>query len=123
MAVPSFTLLVLKTRQVEAELAFYQALGIPLVREQHGRGPIHFAGRLGELTFEIYPIADDEVAIDSATRLGFMVDDLSGVIERLKQSGSHVSSPPKETPWGFRAVVRDPDGLSVEIYDRRSPGA
>jgi hypothetical protein len=45
MAHVSLTLLVLKTRQVEQLRLFYQTLGVELVQEQHGKGPVHYAGR------------------------------------------------------------------------------
>jgi lactoylglutathione lyase len=41
MADVSLTLLVLKTRQVEQLRAFYQSLGVDLIEEQHGHGPVH----------------------------------------------------------------------------------
>lgn len=40
-------LLVLKTRQVERLLAFYQTLGIDFTQEQHGKGPAHHSGQIG----------------------------------------------------------------------------
>ena len=46
------TLVVLKTRQVEQLRLFYQTLGIALSEEQHGRGPVHFAGRAGDVVIE-----------------------------------------------------------------------
>ena len=59
MADVSLTLLVLKTRQVEQVRLFYQALGIELAEERHGEGPVHFAGRVGDVVIEVYPLADD----------------------------------------------------------------
>jgi hypothetical protein len=38
---------VLKTGNVERLLAFYRALGIGFVEEQHGRGPLHYSASLG----------------------------------------------------------------------------
>ena len=56
---PSLSLLVLKTHQVEILRRFYAALGITFQQEKHDEGPIHFAGQLGETVFEIYPLAPD----------------------------------------------------------------
>lgn len=107
-------LLVLKTHQLEAMRAFYQALGVDLVEEQHGKGPAHFAGQVGGVVLEIYPLADGEA--ESSARLGFSVADLDGMFQRLQASGTTVVSKPQQTEWGHRAVVRDPDGRSVELY-------
>src|SRR5438552_1576762 len=59
MAHVSLTLLVLKTRQVEQLRLFYQTLGVELAKEQHGKGPVHFAGRAGDVVIEVYPLPDD----------------------------------------------------------------
>lgn len=113
----SLTLLVLKTRQIENLLTFYRTLGIELVEEQHGKGPLHYAGRLGETVFELYPVTDND-SVDAAIRLGFGVPKLVEMIEVLRSGGTLVVSEPKKTEWGTRAVVRDPDGRAVELYQR-----
>ena len=77
MADVSLTLLVLKTRQVEQLRAFYQTLGVNLVEEQHGKGPVHFAGRAGAVVIEVYPLPDDGSPVDSSTRLGFNVENVA----------------------------------------------
>jgi lactoylglutathione lyase len=122
-AAVALTLLVLKTRQVEVARAFYETLGIRLAAEQHGTGPLHYAGSVGNVTLEVYPLLGDEAAADKTTRLGFAVADLEQVLESLKEGGSVLVSPPKRSPWGLRAVVEDPDGRAVELYEheRRSP--
>lgn len=114
----SLTLLVLKTRQLEQLREFYQALGVELSQDRHGNGPAHYAGRVGETVLEVYPLAEDAGAVDATTRLGFAVGDLGQVVEALRASGAGVTSPPKLTTWGMRAVVQDPDGRAVELYQR-----
>jgi predicted enzyme related to lactoylglutathione lyase len=113
----SLRLLVVKTRRLEEVRAFYQSLGVALAPEQHGQGPLHYAGQIGEAIFEVYPQQGDEVT-DTSTRLGFAVDDLGRVLESLRAAGTPVISQAKATPWGTRAVVRDPDGRAVELYQR-----
>src|SRR5436305_3862908 len=101
----SLKLLVLKTRQAERLRAFYESLGVSFTQEKHGDGPPHYAGQLGEVVLEVYPLAGDGTA-DSTTRLGFAVGDLSLVLESLRAAGTPVVSEPKATTWGLRAVVR-----------------
>ncbi|WP_254506884.1 VOC family protein [Anatilimnocola floriformis] len=108
------SLLVLKTRQLERLKDFYENLGIEFVEEKHGDGPLHFAGKLGDAVFEIYPLASGEA--DATTRLGFVVDDLDDISERLQRLQSVPLKQPKQTEWGRRLVVKDPDGRSVELY-------
>jgi hypothetical protein len=115
VTVVAMRLLVLRTNQLEGVRAFYQSLGIALSPERHGSGPPHYAGRVGTCVLEVYPLPDGGVA-DATTRLGFAVVDLGRVLESLQAAGTPVLSPPKETAWGKRAVVQDPDGRAVELY-------
>jgi catechol 2,3-dioxygenase-like lactoylglutathione lyase family enzyme len=115
MANVSLTLLVLKTRQVEQVRLFYQSLGIELAEEQHEKGPVHFAGRVGDVVVEVYPLADDGTPADSSTRLGFEVENLAEIVAALEGIGTKVVTAPHESAWGVQAVVKDPDGRSVEL--------
>jgi catechol 2,3-dioxygenase-like lactoylglutathione lyase family enzyme len=116
MGVTSLKLLVLRTPQLDELRGFYQALGIDFVQERHGAGPLHFAGQVGDAVLELYPLADQEVTVDGTVRLGFSVTDLSEALRSLDAAGATVVSGPRQTAWGNRAVVRDPDGRTVELY-------
>jgi lactoylglutathione lyase len=118
MADVLLSLLVLKTRQIEKMRAFYGALGIDLAEEQHGNGPVHYAGRIGNVVIELYPLPNDGAPTDSTTRLGFTVENLAVALERLQALGIPVPGKPQATEWGNRVVVRDPDGLAVELYEQ-----
>jgi len=110
------SLVVLKTRQVVALRRFYGTLGIELTEEKHGKGPVHFAGQVGDVVLEVYPIPDDGTAADTTTRLGFVVARLVEVVDALKALNTPIVTEPLATQWGLRAVVRDPDGRAVELY-------
>jgi catechol-2,3-dioxygenase len=118
MADVSLSLVVLKTRQVENLRAFYRALGIDLAEEQHGKGPIHYAGRIGAVVLEVYPLPEDGTPTDTTTRLGFTIEKLAEATQRLQALGISVPGNPQATEWGYRVVVRDPDGRAVELYER-----
>ena len=116
-------LLVMKTHQLDRVREFYEALGIRLAEERHGRGPLHYAGKAGAALIEVYPLPDDAPAPDASVRLGFDVMDLDRVLDALQRLGAPVVAEPQSTQWGYRAVVRDPDGRAVELYgpgERRS---
>jgi lactoylglutathione lyase len=83
MAEVSLTLLVLKTQKVEQFQRFYQTIGIAFAEEQHGKGPIHFAGQVGGVVIEIYPYPEDGTPVDTSARLGFAVEDLTEVVQAL----------------------------------------
>jgi lactoylglutathione lyase len=115
MADVSLTLLVLKTRQVDAVRLFYQTLGIDLAEERHGKGPVHFAGRAGDVVMEVYPLPDDGTTAEASTRLGFAVENLAVIVQALQRNGTPLAKQPTHTARGFQAVVKDPDGRSVEL--------
>ena len=113
-------LLVLKTRQVDKLRAFYQTLGVDLLEERHGKGPLHYAGQVGETVLEVYPLTEGNGDADATTRLGFAVGDVDAAIQSLRGVGATLVNAPQETGWGYRAVVRDPDGRAVELYRKES---
>lgn len=113
----SLTLLVLKTRQVDQVRTFYETLGITFTEERHGSGPLHYAGRAGDVVVEVYPLPGDSAA-DASTRLGFSVGNLAEVVQALQGLGMAVAKQPTQTAWGLQAVVKDPDGRSVELTQR-----
>ncbi len=117
MADVLLTLLVLKTRQVDLVRSFYEALGIALTEEQHGSGSRHHAGRVGDVVIEVYPLPDG-AAVDTSTRLGFSVGNLAEVVQAIQGLGGTVVKQPTQTAWGLQAVVKDPDGRSVELTQR-----
>lgn len=91
----SASLLVIYTGRLDACVTFYTDLGLPLAREQHGSGPVHYAAELnGGLVLELYPGAPDQTT--GRLRLGFSVPAAAGL-----PAGRHRRT--------------DPDGRVVEI--------
>jgi predicted enzyme related to lactoylglutathione lyase len=117
MAAIRLNLLVLKTRQLDRLRDFYSALGITFAEERHGDGPTHLAGRVGDVVLELYPLPADAGPADSTTRLGFIVPDLDAALRQMEAAGATVVSPPRQTEWGRRSLIRDPDGRAVELCD------
>ena len=104
------TLIVLRCADLDAARSFYEALGAHFVEEKHGEGPRHYAATLACMTLELYP-----GEADVGTRVGFAVADVDATVSRLQALGASVRAAPKDSPWGRRAVVLDPDGRSVEL--------
>ena len=111
----SLQLLVIKSHDVQMTLRFYQLLGFAFAEERHGNGPLHYSAPLGDGIIEIYPL-DDGKSVGSGLRLGFAVPDPDAVVEDAAKSGGSVIKKGRETPWGYAAVVSDPDGRTVELY-------
>ncbi|NNE00269.1 MAG: glyoxalase/bleomycin resistance/extradiol dioxygenase family protein [Pirellulaceae bacterium] len=111
----SLRLLVIKTHDVPKVVAFYQLLGLNFAAEQHGKGPLHYSAPLGNGIFEIYPLSSEQRS-DCTTRLGFAVADPDATVASTDDYGGRVIKPGRDTPWGYMALVSDPDGRTVEIY-------
>jgi len=107
-------LLVIRSSQVEQATFFYEALGLHFTKHRHGNGPEHYASESDNQTFEIYPLADNATPT-TETRIGFAVNHVDDVFARLVEAGGKSVSSPKQSPWGRRAVVCDPDGHRVEL--------
>ncbi|MEQ4206899.1 VOC family protein [Actinopolymorpha sp. B17G11] len=46
----------------------------------------------------------------------FAVDDVDGIVERLRSAGYRISTEPNDQPWGVReAGVLDPDGYGLTL--------
>src|SRR5947209_5302880 len=110
-------LLVLETRQLDRLKGFYAALGIAFAGEKHGDGPPHYAGNIGDLVLELYPLPEGAGPAEATTRLGFAVAGLDAAVHALEAAGAEVIARPRQTAWGRRAVVRDPDGRAVELSE------
>ncbi len=111
---PYMNLTVIRSADLEKSATFYRALGLDLKRESHGTGPVHYSHESDGHTFEIYP-AGTQTSTAKAIRIGFSVSDLESTLEKIVVVGGEIRSIPKETPWGRRAIVLDPDGHVVEI--------
>lgn len=106
-------LLVLRSSAPHELAAFYEALGLSFVREQHGNGPEHLACSTRGAIFEIYPEQDGQST--RGTRIGFAVDDVDACFASALAGNAHPVRKPAAGPWGRRAVVRDPAGHVVEL--------
>jgi lactoylglutathione lyase len=107
-------LLVLYSPDPERLKSFYEELGMSFTRHRHGGGPEHFGGKVGTVLLEIYPLKDEALSTAGA-RIGFEVDDVVEMVTRLTAAGGTIVSPPKDSPWGLRAVLSDPDGHRIEL--------
>lgn len=120
IASPLLNLVVLRASATDASLAFYRALGLSFVEEQHGVGTVHYSCKVGNIVVEIYPGNSDNI-LDrrnaGATMLGFQVENVERVIESLRIVGAQILTDPQESDWGRRAVVLDPDGRAIELSE------
>ena len=69
-------LIVLKSVQLEACVAFYQSLGIAFEQASHDEKTIHYTTKMDSLVWELYPVNEGEQA--SNNRLGFQLSPEQG---------------------------------------------
>lgn len=113
----ALNLVVIQAHDLEATKEFYRCLGLTLQREQHGRGPEHYAAEVGSAVFEVYPCRDNATA--SCVRIGFRISSLEPTLVALRRQSVKILTEPHDSPWGRRAVVEDPDGNRVELTEPR----
>ena len=107
-------LMVLFTQQLEANQSFYEALGMRFETGQHGDGPMHLSGKLGDMVFELYPTTD--AAKVTHTRLGLMTDKDTKLTDADKEQLNSIADTVHPFDNGQTyLVMTDPDGRSVEF--------
>jgi predicted enzyme related to lactoylglutathione lyase len=120
MTSPRLNLIVIRSQEPARTVGFYELLGLNFQEEQHGKGPVHWAAELDGQVLEIYP-AKTMQDVDSSTRLGFQIRSIEDVINSLRSKGAEIVQSPQTSDWGLRAVIRDPDGRSVELAEESVP--
>ena len=117
----------LNTSDLDKSTSFYKDLiGVPLepgINEPSD--DVWTGGRHAELSwregaylhFALFPARPPERPVSTATQLGFNVDDLSDVHQRLVEAAVKVLHAPRDEPWGLSARYLDPDGNIVQLTE------
>lgn len=116
MADVQLNLVVIRAEDIDRAAAFYRLLGLEFQKHRHGSGPEHYASEEGGTVFEIYP-RQKQAEGSAGTRIGFRVPSVDALIAGLEEAGARIVSPPKDSPWGRRAVIDDLDGHCVELTE------
>ena len=117
MSFVSLNLVVLRSSDIARAGEFYSCLGLQFLRHKHGNGPEHLSAELGTGVFELYPLSPDGPST-LGTRIGLSVPSLDAAIAAIGKYPGAIISSPKDSEWGRRAVVADPDGHRVELVER-----
>lgn len=110
----ALSLVVLRSADLERAAAFYSRLGLQFSRHRHGNGPEHFSAELPGGVFELYPLSSDG-ASTLGTRIGFRVPSVDAALAALSDYPAAIVTQARDSEWGRRAVVADPDGHRVEL--------
>lgn len=110
---------VITSAAFEASLAFYRdVIGLEVVEEwtDAGHGAILSAG--GPARVELIDLPDQARRVETESLfIGLQVPEIDGLYDRAKAAGHEIVREPADRPWGGRGfVVRDPNGVAVNIY-------
>lgn len=109
-------LVVIRSADIDRAMQFYHALGLTFEQHQHGKGLTHYAAEMNGVVFEVYP-AQNEAEITASVRLGLQVASVEKSLTAAQAAGGQIVSEPKQSLWGLRAVVTDPDGHRIELTE------
>ncbi len=112
----TLNLVVLRSPDIDRAAAFYARLGLKFSKHRHGTGPEHFAAEMPGGAFELYPLSSDGKST-LGTRIGFRVPSVDAALAALSDYAEAIVTPAKDSEWGRRAVVADPDGHRVELLE------
>ncbi len=113
--------LVLYTGRLDEVVAFYRAIGVPLVPEDHGDGVQHYACELGCTHFAVFESAAGSAlphGSGGSIFFGLTVGSVEDAVGKARARGAQVVEEPTRYPWGVRALVADPDGRTIELFQR-----
>jgi transcriptional regulator with XRE-family HTH domain len=105
-------LFVLRVSDLEVSRAFYAGLGLELVPERHGDGPLHYSCTTAETVLELYACEERR---SQNLRLGFVAQEEA--LQRLSSLGL-LPGPPRliRRHGGIDTyLVRDPDNNAIEL--------
>ena len=109
---PRLNLVVLRSPDIDRAAILYSAMGLLFTKHSHGSGPSHYSSEVDGMVFEIYP-ATEKSRPTVGTRVGFAVDSVDQIVPLLVEVGASVLTPPCDSEWGRRAVIKDLDGHTV----------
>lgn len=108
-------LIVIRTNKPKELSEFYGHLGMSFEYHQHGKGTWHYSTEIEKTVFEIYPLMKNQESPDKSLRLGFTIENLDETIENLKKRNVEIVREPKESEWGYFAIIKDLDGRKIEL--------
>lgn len=112
--VTALSAVTLATADMEASVAFYEALGFAVTFG--GRDTPFTTYRAGPQFLNVQLDPDHAPGGRIWGRVIFWVDDVDATYERARAAGYRPEMPPSDAPWGERYFhLRDPDGHELSF--------
>lgn len=106
---------------LDRALVFYRDhLGLPL--DKLGSFGAEFLE--GETKLGVHPAVhpDAKAMVGRHTGLTFFVEDVPARVETLRARGAAIVAEPSQTAFGVMALVADPDGNVLALWEDKFPG-
>ena len=88
-----------------------------------GEGGVLFRDDPGTTVWAVFPASTKYVEPSTAPfMLNYRVDDLDGMLEKLRAEGVDIDPKREDYEYGRFAWIRDPDGNRIELWEPRTPG-
>ena len=114
----NLNLVVIRSQDIERLAKFYEKLGMEFEYHKHGKGPLHYSVKLDKTIFEIYPLFKKQKKPDNSLRLGFEIENLDELITKMRMEDIEIEKEPKESEFGYYAVIKDLDGRKIELKEK-----
>lgn len=109
----------LNTANLTALVEFYTFLGFELKKANVSRGSELYRAQHGNVELCLYGLIDKKNSVSPVLQLGFQVAALKDLFGKIKSiEGVTVLLEPTELPGGLKAIIKDPDGNSVELTEQ-----
>lgn len=109
----------LNTANLAALVEFYSFLGFPLKKASVSHGSELYRAQQGNIELCLFGLVEKKNTASPVLQLGFHVSALKDLFPWIKcVDGVTVILEPTELPGGLKAIVKDPDGNSVELIEQ-----
>ena len=107
-----------RARDPDALNAWYaEHLGVVMPESKTYEDPGWFQDR-GETVFSAFSHDSESFgSADKTWKINFRVDDLDGIVDRLRRAGVSVEPHPETYPNGRFAELEDPEGNRIQLWE------
>lgn len=109
---------ILAVKDIDRSIAFYhEVIGLPIKNQRRSWVDLGTTGAL--LSLHPASLTAEHVgsSIDNGITIGFLVGDVRSAVEELRSKGVEVYRDIVEREAGKNAIVRDPDGYLVSLFE------
>jgi len=116
MAASLHNIFIFVTDMARASSFYAGQLGLPIAGENEMMIEF-FPGASPTLTLSLAFQEETRALVGGHTGITLKIDDIDAVCQALAASGVTFVMPYEATPWGKMAVVQDPDGNQIRLWN------